>query len=94
MIIVNRESKDQLYCQKWEFWLTTSSANSEFVYLVFNKYYELERPTKRHNYVAKNIYQRIDTRKNTLSLDQVPLPDEILEEAKSLVVVKVVMRLP
>ena len=79
--VTSRLSEDKLSCQEWIFDFTSSYSNRDFGFYL-NEYYEYIRETTRHKFKEViNRYSRLATRGNSLQYSQVPLPNEIVEEA-------------
>lgn len=69
---------DELTIQRWRFIYIMGN-----IYL--NYYVILQKESKRHrNYKTLKLYDRIMTRNNTLTEDQVPLSDDLKAEVMSL----------
>jgi hypothetical protein len=75
-IFITRQSSDQIHHAHWEFWFQLESMT-----LWLDSYTELERKTRRH--VARPIraYSRLEQRYSTIPVDEVPLPDDVTQEA-------------
>jgi hypothetical protein len=76
-ITVIRESLDRLVKQDWVF---TYSEDRHALYL--HDYGDWNRPSRRHGYVCEKHWQRIDERQNTIKLDEVPFPADVVIEAR------------
>ncbi len=76
---VRRETPGTLDAQEWTFTLIDNQ-------IVLDRYMELSRPTKRHKEQGTRWYERLDHRSNTLTLAEVPLPDDVAAEALQKVV--------
>ena len=60
-------------CNEFVFWLKGTT-------LILDKFYEWNRPSKRHKMKATNSYIRLN-RNSTMRESDVPLSDEIAEQA-------------
>ncbi len=49
--------------------------------IVLQDYARLTRPTKRHKEQCRDWYDRLNTRDCKLKLDEVPLPQDVADEA-------------
>ncbi len=83
-IVVRRESKSNPSLEAEEWIFTTFERNNE-IWLVLDKYSKETRATKRHGWkpVSESKYQRIFLRDSALTEREVPLPDDVMEEAKA-----------
>lgn len=76
---IKRYSLDKLKFFEWIFWL-----NGTDIWL--DKYFEYRRETKRHKFNVEEKYDKIFTRNNSISVDDVPLPDDVVSEVKNIIV--------
>lgn len=76
-IKVDRPSDDFLSCKQWEFWYDEDRHT-----LWLDGYFELSKATKRHKLVVDKKYRRTSTRDNDFTVDELPLPSDVITEAK------------
>jgi hypothetical protein len=79
MIKVIRQ-KDDLNREVWEFRELQKYINSPIT-VILNLYSIEERFTKRHKWVSTRAYDRHDQRRSFLQVSEVPLPDDVRQEA-------------
>ena len=70
----------------WSFWFDERRAH-----LVLDNYDFLTKETSRHKFRVSKFYRRCDGRKNTLTVDEVPLPDDVKLEAKTALTDRIVV---
>lgn len=80
-ITVERYSEDGLSAKSWVFWYYELRHT-----LYLDHYYEMSRPTKRHKLSVDENYNRLMARSSSRHLDQVEIPDDVIEEARRLFV--------
>ena len=90
---VIREDPNGLNRQTWDF--SIMDYHGGFT-IFLNGYSQQVRPTKRHGWKVKIVdtatqrinmtYSRLDSRRRGLTEQEVPLPDDVAQEAKSKVV--------
>jgi len=68
---VERVSEDGLSKQVWDFVFF-----ERYEVIVLNRYFKMERPTKRHGWSIKSNYDRI-LQRDSMSINYVPLPDDV-----------------
>ena len=76
MTIEITKATDPLNEERWRFYIF------DIQLIVLNSYVRLSRPSKRHNFIVQDRYQRIDQRGNTIQLDSVPWSEELEKEFK------------
>jgi hypothetical protein len=86
-IRVIRISDDGLSEQRWSFWFYDAMSC-----LYVDLYGSYSRPTKRRKFACDQFYTRTDQRNNTITVDQVPLPDDVAEEAKAAIVNQITVK--
>lgn len=75
-IEVRKVSDDFLKCWEWVFWWNDNL-------LVLDKYYFLEKQTKRHKFRPVAYYTRISFRgSSTIKLNDVPVPQWVISECR------------
>lgn len=74
---VDRPSDDFLSHKQWEFWYDEGRHT-----LWLDSYFELRKTTKRHKFVVDKKYKRTDTRVNDFTVDELPLPFDVITEAE------------
>jgi hypothetical protein len=93
-IEVERADADGLSRQIWHFHLTTGFGSMSNVLRV-ELYASETRPTKRHKWVtlASKRYSSFDNRSyySGIKAEDVPLPDDVLTEAKDILVKSIVV---
>lgn len=62
----------------WRFWFDDRDAT-----LYLDHYHEAKRETTRHKFKPINYYCRTDRRNNKIEVNDVPLPQDVADEAKA-----------
>lgn len=75
-ITVERLSDNDLKRQSWLFWFDDSRS-----VLVLDEYRAETRHSKRHKWQSLSVFRRTDKRRNTTTVDDVPLPDDVEAQA-------------
>ncbi len=88
-VIVEKESDDALRKEEWGFTLDYLRGD-----LVLEHYLVFERSTKRHKYRAIKSYYWGDASRYALAVSDVPLSQEIKEEALQKLVAQIEVRKP
>jgi hypothetical protein len=73
-VTVEHKSQDGLIMWKWRFYYEGQT-------LWLDHYATLERKTRRHSFVATEVYSRFDKRASTISETDLVLPSTVKEEA-------------
>jgi tRNA isopentenyl-2-thiomethyl-A-37 hydroxylase MiaE len=79
---------DDFHKKEYIFWFYD---NRDVLYL--DKYYECERKTKRHAWKIVKKYDRIDNRYNEIKASEVPLTEELKEQAKKILIDSIQVKL-
>lgn len=74
-IMIEREEDGKLKAQVWHF------AFDDDFQLHLSRYFVLERATRRHGYKVITRYSVSDYRNDTINLPEIPLPQDVAEEA-------------
>jgi hypothetical protein len=85
-VTVVRDNKDPLIREEWRFWFDDWKCN-----LVLDTYTHLTRRSKRHKWVVEKHYERLSHQRSELTLDYVPYPLDVAEEARRLFTEKVIV---
>lgn len=80
-IVVDRYSEDNLSAKSWQFWYYDTRHT-----LYLDNYYEMSRPTKRHKFTVNENYNRIMGRRSSRKVEEIEIPDDVVEEARRLFV--------
>ncbi len=72
---------------EWSFHFDESSCT-----LFLNSYVERVRASTRHKFKNVNCYDRLHRRSNTLDQKNIPLPEDVQEEAKNGIISKLTVR--
>lgn len=82
---ITRTSKDSLTSQVWKF---AVCFRSEEIQVVVDEYHFLQRSSKRHKFLLgeNSTYLRLFSRDSTCMEKDVPLPTDVIEEARQNVV--------
>lgn len=78
---ITHSSKDGLLIERWKFYLSGTN-------LILNTYFKGERKTKRHSYQPLHSYNRIMSRDSTIKVDDIPLPEDVKQEAIDIIISK------
>ena len=69
-IEVEQETPDGLSKEVWRFYVNTDNK----VKIILDRYYETERPSKRHKYRNNKSYSRLFSRESTMEVEEVLEP--------------------
>lgn len=85
-MMITRESEDRLSRKVWKFRISTRAGSGARVDIHLNWYSEETRATTRHKFRAdvSGIWDSFDQRsyRSGIKAKDVPLPDDVIEEAK------------
>ncbi len=91
MIEITRTAKDALTQEVWDFDAILDFASSN-VQVVLRSYRTCARKTRRHVFQTVESYDRLDKRNHSIKdVKNVPLPDDVQQEAKAAVTVEVTL---
>jgi hypothetical protein len=83
-IEVTREAPDRLSRQVWELWLVMGHDYALRPPRLLLDSYTVEcRQTSRHRWWIARSYRRLDRRDSSINAEAVPLPDDVIAEAKA-----------
>ena len=73
-VVIVKESEDRLESETWRYWVRVESYSH--IAVTLDSYSKENRPTTRHKYraIPGNYYSRLDRRKRTMELSDVPEP--------------------
>lgn len=65
---------NELSTVKWIFWLDGTN-------MWLDHYIEMSRVSKRHKFIVNRNYNRLDLRQSNMTVEEVPLSEEVKSEA-------------
>ena len=89
---VTREAEDRLSDQLWRFHAYSNGAGQDLV-IQLSKYAVRSRPSTRHKMKVDGLWDSHDQRSyhSTIKAADVPLPDDVIQEALRLIPVTIVL---
>lgn len=84
IITVERESEGRLSICVWQFDLRIRCGDAESIALT--QYLDMSRPSRKHKYRSIRWWHYLDKRNSKIPRDQIPMPPDVVAEAKQQIV--------